>query len=356
MKVLGLVHQYIPERSAGAETHIHSMLRALADRGHEVNVVLSRQDGPAYVLDGVNVWPLVDIKADPFQWIPGADLIISHLENTTRAVVLGHYNQVPVCIVHHNDFEQTRTQLELPSSRTDLIVVNSQWMDESLSRWAADRLIQLPPRAIVRPGVAVAEYNTDRAVLGYVTLVNLRRRDATSSDNGLTKGGETFRAIAEAMPKTQFLGITGIYGTQQELDDLPNVRVLPHVPHDEMAVTVYAATRILLVPSSYESWGRVAAEALCSGIPVIATPTPGLIECLGDAGIFVKPDDIGGWVDAIRALSNAKNYSAAFKRARARARELEQIGAEDLARFVDAVETTVAQGGFTPFPLEAFSA
>jgi hypothetical protein len=311
------------------------------------------------------VWPLVDIKADPFQWIPGADLIVSHLENTTRATVLGYYNQIPVCIVHHNDFEQTKTPLELPSSRTDLIVVNSQWMADSLDIWAADRLLQLPPRATVRPGVEAAEYDTKRPDATYVTQVNLRRLDDAHPD-GLTKGGETFRAVAEAMPDTQFLGITGAYGTQQELDDLDNVRVLPHVPHDQMVATVYAATKILLVPSNYESWGRVAAEALCSGIPVVAAPTPGLLECLGDAGTFVEPDRLNsfgnpvydnpdGWVAAIRALSG-KSYAAASKRARQRAAELDRIGSDDLTRFCIAAEDCVNRGGFQPLPMEAFSA
>src|SRR5690606_19054142 len=99
----------------------------------------------------------------------------------------------------------------------------------------------------------------------------------------------------------RFLGVTGIYGRQQDLAGLANVEVIPHVPHPEMRGRVYARTRVLLVPSSYESWGRVASEAICSGIPVVAHPTPGLRECLGDAGLFVDRRDVDGWV---RTLAN----------------------------------------------------
>lgn len=354
MKVLGLVHQYIPDRSAGAETHIHAMFRALAERGHDVDVVLSRMEGAPYVVDGVRVWPMVDVKADPFRWIPGADIVVAHLENSTRASVLGHFNGIPVCNVHHNDFEQTRSVLTLDSARTDLVVTNSHWMTESLNDWAAERLIQLPPRVMVRPGVEVAEYEVDRAGADRVTLVNLRRADG--ADNGLSKGGETLRALALAMPKTKFLGVTGAYGVQQELDDLPNVEVIDHVPHDRMVAEVYARTRILLVPSNYESWGRVAAEAMASGIPVIASPTPGLMECLGDAGTFVDPADTQGWVEAINGLRTSARYRAAQVRSADRARELEADALADLDHFVSSVEACVISGGFQPLPLEAYSA
>lgn len=343
MHILGMVHQYVPDRSAGAETHIHAMFRALAARGHTVDVTLSTQTGPPFVLDGVHVWPQVDVRDDVFRWVPGVDLIVAHLANTVRANVLGHYNNIPVCIVHHNTFEPTRDCLELADSRTDLLVLNSRWMDEDLTDWAIAREYQLPPRVIARPTVDRAAYQTtpgDR-----VTLINLRRRSPAEPD-GLTKGGEVFRALAEALPKVPFLGVTGAYGTQQELDDLTNVEVIPHTPHHEMRDTVYARTRVLVVPSSYESWGRVAAEAICSGIPVVASPTPGLMECLGSAGIYVDPLDPDAWVDAVRTLmTKPRSWAAASAASLARAAEHEQFQAEDLERWCDAAEATVEANG-----------
>ncbi|WP_262928542.1 glycosyltransferase family 4 protein [Streptomyces sp. CBMA152] len=47
---------------------------------------------------------------------------------------------------------------------------------------------------------------------------------------------------------------------------------------------VYSRSRVILMPSLYESWGRVAVEAFASGIPVIAHTTPGLVESMGEAG------------------------------------------------------------------------
>jgi glycosyltransferase involved in cell wall biosynthesis len=68
--------------------------------------------------------------------------------------------------------------------------------------------------------------------------------------------------------------------------------------------SVYAKTDILLVPSKEESWGRVAVEAMSSGIPVIAHPTPGLLESCHSAGIFCDRNNISAWVKEIRRLKN----------------------------------------------------
>lgn len=334
MRVLALAHQYVPVRCAGAETMLHSMLRALAARGHQVDVTLSRQTGQEYTVDGVDVHPLVDRKRDVFRWLRDADLLVGHLDNMSRAVVLGALNRTAVVSIQHNTFDISRTTMTMPSTRVDLVVCNSQWMADDLRAWYATRRARQPETIIVRPLADPAEYATtpgDR-----VTLVNLRRSDGRPGRDGLSKGGETFRAVAERMPHTLFLGVTGAYGEQQDMSGLPNVEVLPHVPAHRMRDEVYARTRVLLMPSSYESWGRAAAEAICSGIPVVASPTPGLRECLGDAGIFVDWRDVDGYVRALRTLAMPNHWTHWSRRARARAEQLRPE--RDLAVWCDAAE------------------
>ncbi len=51
---------------------------------------------------------------------------------------------------------------------------------------------------------------------------------------------------------------------------------------------IYGVTRVLLAPSFQEAAGRVAAEALLNGIPVIASDRGGLPETLNDGGFVLR--------------------------------------------------------------------
>lgn len=74
--------------------------------------------------------------------------------------------------------------------------------------------------------------------------------------------------------------------------------------------SVYGGTRVLLMPSRDEAWGRVATEAQFSGIPVVASDRGGLPEAVGPGGIILGSDSpVEGWVRAIRRLwSDAEFY------------------------------------------------
>ncbi|MEV4384045.1 glycosyltransferase family 4 protein, partial [Streptosporangium sp. NPDC049644] len=272
MRLLAMLHAYPNHHNAGAEWMVHTMLRAAVGRGHEVDVVLSNPaPGGSYTLDGVRVHPFVS-KNDPFEYTDHADAIITHLENTQRASMIGQMLGVPVVHVLHNTFGQTRNWLR--KGPCSLAVYNSQWMRADFEEWLGSVNAPRPTAVVVRPPVLAEEYRTKHG--DRITLINLYP----------PKGSATFWALAERMPDVEFLAVTGGYG-DQDIRDLPNVEVLPNIPGDRMRDEVYARTKILLVPSDYESWGRVGVESLVSGIPVIAHPTPGLKESLGAAGVFV---------------------------------------------------------------------
>ncbi len=55
------------------------------------------------------------------------------------------------------------------------------------------------------------------------------------------------------------------------------------------------------VPSRYEGFGLPVLEAFATDTPVVASSAGSLPEVVGDAGVLVDPDDLGGWVDAMRA-------------------------------------------------------
>jgi glycosyltransferase involved in cell wall biosynthesis len=316
MRVLAMLHLFPPCHNAGAERMVLAMLRALVERGHEVDVLLSQKHpeitGP-YELDGIRVHQHRG-KEDVFAFLPDTDVIVTHLENTPRATALGESFRIPVAKVVHNTFAATRSQLQRGVS---LAVYNSQWMAEEFADVAVDSVV-------IRPPVSLAEYEATPG--DHITLINLYE----------PKGSKVFYALAERFPQQKFMAVRGAYG-HQDLRDLPNVEQVEHLDGDRMRDEVYARTRILLMPSEYESWGRAGVEAMCSGIPVIAHPTPGLRESLGDAGIFCDRRKIDDWETAINGLLKPRAYTVASKKAKARAAELDP--AEDIEHWCAAMET-----------------
>jgi glycosyltransferase involved in cell wall biosynthesis len=71
--------------------------------------------------------------------------------------------------------------------------------------------------------------------------------------------------------------------------------------------TLFAQAQILVVPSRWEGFGLVAAEAMRAGVPVVATAVGGLPEVVehGVTGLIVAPDSPEALADAIRRLTDA---------------------------------------------------
>lgn len=326
LRVVARLGYYPPRHNAGSEWMAHSLLRALVARGHAVEVWLSRYsaDREPYEIDGVRVVPYaarLDYGAAAWR----ADVMVSHHENVPSAGALARGMGRPFVVICHNTAPVIFKNIGRGS--TALAVYNSLHMQAEAEAFFCEYTTALRPSAsiVVRPPVVAADYATtpgDR-----VTLVNLNA----------DKGGEIFWQLAERMPHVKFLGVRGAYGQQIERrSGLPNVEVIDQVPGDRMRDEVYARTRVLLTPSAHESWGRVAAEAMASGIPVVAAPTPGLSECLAEAGIFADRTDLDAWQSTLERLLDPAVWAEASERALARSKGLDP--AADLAAWCEAVE------------------
>lgn len=324
MRILARLHAYPPAHNAGAEWAAHSLLRALAARGHEVEVWLSEVTGQRlpFDLDGVRVIP----AASPGSFseaVRKGGVVVSHLENVRSAAAAARGWGKPLVVLCHNTFPATFRAIG--SGTTALAVYNSQWMARSADDYftAYPQLVRPEREVTVRPPVDPADYKATPG--GEITLINLHAN----------KGSSLFWELARRMPERRFLAVRGSYGEQVE-EDLSNVEVIDNVPGDQMAKLVYSRTRILLMPSEYESWGRTGVEAIASGIPVIANPTPGLTESLGRAGTFVDRGNVAGWQAAIERLDDPDAYRVASAAADKRSKQLNP--AVDLARWYEAIE------------------
>lgn len=315
VQVLAVVHGWFPYLAAGSERMLQHMLEALPKDEFEVRVlsfgvcdqVLTETH---YEYDGTPV----KIGYTP-DVIP--DLIITHHGPGARVTqsLTEDFPKAAVIAVFHNERYDIPDILGL---NADLNVFNTRWVKEALDQ----------PGIVVHPPLEWDRHKVDKTG-DSVTLVNLQ-------DN---KGVGLFYRLAELMPNTPFLGVIGTHGEQEIRKDLANVAIHP-VTQDMRQV--WAKSRVVLMPSRYESYGMVSAEACVSGIPVLAHPTPGLVECLGGAGIFLDRDNVGSWESALNLLLTDQNhYQERSDLGMLRARELVSQSQQELSTFVDHVRKLV---------------
>ena len=140
-----------------------------------------------------------------------------------------------------------------------------------------------------------------------ITLVNAN----------LNKGVIQFIELAKRMPNRKFLVVMPYYGELQPPQFPSNVETVPF--QDDIRV-VLKKTRILLLPSFYESFARIAVECMYNGIPVLySKPEPttkiggmteGVEEWIAPAGIQCRRDIPEEWIDAIAALDDSDTYAS----------------------------------------------
>lgn len=70
--------------------------------------------------------------------------------------------------------------------------------------------------------------------------------------------------------------------------------------------SIIKASDAVVIPSIWEGFGLIAAEAMACGVPVIASNVPGLADVVGDAGLLVNPTSSDDIVEKILSLSNSR--------------------------------------------------
>lgn len=270
--------------NAGAETTLHGFNKALQSLGHEVDALLSRphKDGSGpYVLDGIKVQSFAS-KKDPFFQFPQYDITVAQLETAQRAWIISRQLGKPsIQLVHNN----TEYSLNIGERYSDYLIHNSYHVQRDFEFTEKPSMVLYP---IINPDI----YRVDTS-REYITLINLSDGTAPWYD----KGYRVFYEMARRFPDQKFLGVEGAYGVQHH-EDLPNVTILPH---QNNILQVYRKTKLLLVPSTVESFGRVAVEAAASGIPSISSDLPGPVEA-GCSARYIDPEEPDYWEQQIKDL------------------------------------------------------
>uniref|UniRef100_A0A6C0IEC9 Glycosyl transferase family 1 domain-containing protein n=1 Tax=viral metagenome TaxID=1070528 RepID=A0A6C0IEC9_9ZZZZ len=281
-----IIHNYVPILNAGGEWMIHAINIYLIKEGYTVNVIVPTF--PIKHYEGVNIYTFNDRKQIQ-NVIQKSKFIGTHFHFSLMAVKTADIAKKPIIIIVHDEIQKPYLEVfkKIYSKENIHLIYNSFWIKKLYTPMGFDNCVVFPP-------VYWKDYQveTNRK---YVTLINCNAN----------KGGRILIEIAKLMPDIEFLGVEGAYNSQIKDKTIKNITYLPSTPNIE---SIYEQTDIILMPSQQETWGRVAIEAISSGIPVIANPTEGLREALDYCGIYVSYTDIKGWVETIRKLKTDQNY------------------------------------------------
>lgn len=316
MKVLVYLYAYPPFRYTGGELMTADLLESLVRRGHTVDVYCQNlPDDTPYERNGVNVTYsgyLHHTMAVDY------DVFITHPEIRTGAMT--HVKKLPYIGIVHNTTDHTMRSLERHAPH--LTVVNSDFtrnhVPEVAHRTGKGVVVINPPVLLQPDAVRSAEP-------AYVTAINLSHE----------KGGAVIDYVAQSRPDTAFLGVIGGHG-QQHLPQPPNVDVRPST--GDMR-GIYDATKVLLFPTKRESYGKVAAEAMQWGIPMVVSDLPALHEVCDYAAIYADPHDYAGWVTALNRILGSDDELTLWRgRSAERGRALHTRSLEDLDRWESLVK------------------
>lgn len=313
LRVLGHTPTYPPLHNAGGPQTLHGLLKAGRDkRGWDVRVLVDGTEGVGS-WDGIPVTTTRSVAAmrDLYRT---ADVAVTHLRATRRAVALSKWPAKPLVHLVHNEVQLK--QYEVPARPNSLAIFNTFWMSKFVP-WASHS-------TVLHPVVDVDRVRVDSPG-SRITLVN----------RTLNKGANIVYELAQRNPTLPFSVVEGGYGIQLPAPILPNLEERQNTPDMRH---VYGDSRVMLAPSAHETWGLVAIEAALSGIPTIGSLAAGLVES-DVCWKLIDRADIDGWSQALNEVMNdPSTWDEASAAARERADLIMELMDYELETALDLIE------------------
>jgi len=106
---------------------------------------------------------------------------------------------------------------------------------------------------------------------------------------------------------------------------------------------LYRSQDVFVFPSVSETFGHPMAEAMSSGLPVVAADTPVNREICGDAALYFEPFSVTKLADCIQQLDSDKKLRESLPKI-GRQRALEKFGWEDhVDRLIETMENMLSE-------------
>jgi glycosyltransferase involved in cell wall biosynthesis len=304
-RIVWVMHSYVPNVRAGSEITAEAQIEYLKSRGWEVIVLVHRWCVPEH--KGVKIYPIQKgkILESPSitNLIKSADVLCVQNYNVQDFLFAVEPFQRPVVVFLHTQ-NDNRDILSFRFGVPIYVVYNVNFLKLESNN--------THPSIVIHPKVDTKPFKLSKKDPKYVTLVNCNEN----------KGGALLPQLARALPDVEFLGVKGGYHKQViESDSPPNLK---YIETQEDMRKVYEDSKIVIMPSKSETWGRVAVEAMASGTPVIVSRSPGLLECVGKSENSCDRNDVSCWVEKIQTLvKSPQAYAEASQKSLDRVNELD---------------------------------
>lgn len=172
-------------------------------------------------------------------------------------------------------------------SEANLVITNSHFMADEIKR-----LMKTDVKTVVL--YPVLDLDRVEPSSGPINKIGFINR------GGTRKGRDLVELLVERLPDKIFL----VYGQPLKLSEpKPNVR---NMGYQSNRASLFASADLFIVPSAWdEPFGRVAAEALWSGKPVLVSARGGLSEAAPNPAFWIHSDEVDEWASRVRRIERA---------------------------------------------------
>lgn len=319
MTLTAFLHGYPPGWAMGGEVSTHRTLTTVPG-----SVVFTPRTIDGYVLDGVTVLPSSGSThrhiIDDAESI-GASVLFAHSTLSAATVRAARRMKIPSILAVHaprrfaDDLRHAWPAAKVRLYNTE--AARKDWKDPK--GWLLHPPVGPPPTEMIE--------GTGDALTLTSSLVN--------------KGAMRVLKLARSMPAQRFIIVRspahGTHGSpdfEEEAADLGNVEVWDRL-HPRMMSVLWAETRILLVPSRYETYGLSALEAAWHGIPSVHVDTVHVREGIGTAARLLRSHSVEELSAAVEEVED--HYPVWAAMAHSRAHQLAEREAGELAAFAAGV-------------------